>query len=132
MKNPGDTDEGFRYYLPKPYLLVSNKVDENTKNVIREAKIIYLPDMQEKYSISVIGGTSGSFDGSFKLEDGWRLTQVDQKFDAKIAETITAVSSLVKELKPPFKVYEAPPPPFELYEIDLKNRKLIPLEIQIR
>ncbi len=50
-KNPGDTDEGFRYYLPKPYLFVSNKVDENTKNVIREAKIIYLPDTEERYSI---------------------------------------------------------------------------------
>ncbi len=127
-KNPSDTDEGFRYYLPKPYLLVANKIDENTKSIVREAKIIYLPDIEEKYSITVIGGTTGSFDGSLKLEDGWKLTQVDQKFDAKIAETITALSSLVKELK----LKELKPTVFELYEIDLKNRRLIPLEIPIR
>lgn len=114
--------------MPKPYLLVANKIDENTKSIVREAKIIHLPDIEEKHSITVIGGTTGSFDGSLKLEDGWKLTQVDQKFDAKIAETITALSSLVKELK----LKELKPTVFELYEIDLKNRRLIPLEIPIR
>lgn len=127
IKDASD-NEGFRYYLPKPYLLVSNKVDENTKTINREAKIIYLPDIDEKYSISVVGGTAGTFEGSLKFQDGWMLSEVDQKYDTKTAETIAAISSLIKELKPPEKLGEVPP--FELYEIDLKTRKLLPLKFQ--
>jgi len=131
-KNPTEADEGFRYFLPKPYLLISNKIDEKSNTIVREAKIIYLPNFDEKYSITVLGGTGGTFNGVLKLEDGWKLTQVDQEYDTKTADMINAVASLGKELTKKEKEREVPPPPFELYEIDLRNRKLIPLEIPIK
>jgi hypothetical protein len=139
-KSPTETDEGFRYFLPKPYLLISNKIDENSHKIDREAKIIYLPNFEEEYSITVLGGTAGTFNGTLKLEDGWKLTQVDQQYDTKTAETINAAASLMKELGqlknvPKVQASQAPeisPPPFELYEIDLRNRKLIPLEILLK
>ncbi len=131
-KNPGDDVEGFRYHLPKPYLLVSDRIEVDAKGKkthVRDARIIYLPDIDNEYSIDVEGGVGGTFSGSLNLEDGWNLTQVNQEYDTKTAETIGALASLVGEIKPfmPMLVPVEPPKPkpFELYEIDLKNKKLI-------
>lgn len=136
-KNPTDNDEGFRYYLPKPYLLVSNKeeVVDGKKILTRDTRIIYLPDPAEKYSIDVEGGTAGSFKGSLELENGWNLTKVNQEYDTKTAETISSLASLIKEVKPGFfaqevRKEEVEVKSFELYEIDLINRKLIPIPIK--
>jgi len=141
-KNLTDSDEGFRYYLPKPYLLVSNTVNANTKTTERTAQIIYLPNFDEKYSVTVLGGASGTFTGNLKLTDGWNLTQIDQQYDTQTAQTINALASLLKLVPSPSTLAESLTksikpsgeeavtlPSFELYEIDLRNRKLIKIEI---
>jgi hypothetical protein len=60
-------------------------------------QIVYLPDLRYKYGLRFSRG-SGTYEASFKLEDGWRFTGLTSKGDAKTAESIQAVASLVKEL----------------------------------
>jgi hypothetical protein len=155
--DPREDDYGFRYYLPKPYLLVSYKrgVESNptTGNTIEkvapDVKVIYLPDIAERYSVTIKSKLLGSFEGSLPLTDGWMLTQINQKYDAKMAETIQAFASMVSAVKPTLPISQppaaplkkalapeapgaAPTPipltPFYLYEIDLRDRQLIPLQ----
>lgn len=162
--NPRDDDCGFRYYLPKPYLLVSHKREAETnpntgstvERVTPEVKIIYLPDVQERYSVTIKSGVLRSFKGNLPLTDGWMLTQINQKYDTKMTETMQAFASLASAIKPtptpPFPpgahvagppVVSPPspapratsrtiaaPPLFELYEIDLEGKALIPLSPQ--
>ncbi len=78
---------GVRYYRPYPYLLVTNQ---------SEYKVIYLPKMDEEYSVSTSPGF-GSAGASCKLVDGWNLTEYSDKLDSKVPETISAVSGLLKE-----------------------------------
>lgn len=114
------------YYLPKPYLLVTKNVNaigdkkmketskvterEKTTETTKESsepvsvsgsiysyQIVYLPDLRYKYGLKFSKG-SGTYESSFKLEDGWRFTGLTSKGDAKIPETILATGNLVKEL----------------------------------
>lgn len=78
---------GVRYYRPYPYLLVTNQ---------NEYKVIYLPKMDEEYSISTSPGF-GSAGAACKLTDGWNLTEYNDKLDSKVPEMINAVSGLLKE-----------------------------------
>jgi len=57
-------------------------------------KIIYLPNLAEKYGL-VYNSGSGESDISFTLKDGWMFTGLNLKSDAQIDETITAMSSLI-------------------------------------
>lgn len=114
---------GFVYYLPHPYLLVTNvaskiegqnctqkknptKVSATEKNSTSTAgdnhqkaseleyKIIYLPDMSQKYAVTIRSGF-GSVNTNMKFEDGWKLTEVGGIIDTKIPETLNAISGLM-------------------------------------
>lgn len=60
-------------------------------------QIIYLPDLNQKYGLRFKRGT-GTQENSFTLVDGWKLTGVNTKSDAKTAETIAAVGTTVKDI----------------------------------
>jgi hypothetical protein len=125
---PTSPQNGFRYYLPKPYLLVTNMSvapdeasspspkqpdttgagggaskpkDNSTPTPPRPdgsvvtVKLIYLPDVAHPYSVSIAGAGLGTFKGGLQLTNGWMLTNVSEESDAKVAETITAVSGLI-------------------------------------
>jgi len=60
-------------------------------------KIIYLPNLAEKYGL-VYNSGSGVSDLSFTLKNGWMFTGLNLKSDTQIDETITALSSLVSSV----------------------------------
>lgn len=82
-------------------------------------KIIYLPNLAEKYGL-VYNTGSGVSDLSFTLKDGWMFTGLNLKSDAQIDETITAMSSLIGSIAkiavpiPPTKAPTWPVPKPEL------------------
>ncbi len=108
-KNPCDDFNGFRYYRPKPYLLITPAGDE----VKEEAKdkptkttkvksdefvsieLQYLPDFSEEYAIKIWNGL-GTSNVSLTLEDGWKLTSVNQQLDAQFDDNVKAIAELVK------------------------------------
>ncbi len=111
-KNPCDNDRGIRFYRPKPYLLVTpgseiTSVEDQAKKTITTKKGVgnsdqfvtikleYLPDFAEEYAIEVKPGL-GTNNTVVNLEDGWNLTTVDQKLDAKFDENLGAVTELAK------------------------------------
>lgn len=101
-KDPGDHNKGFRYYMPKPYLLISpstttvvgegEKKTTTTKPVVVEMK--YLPDYEEKYSVRLKPGI-GKGKLEVELEDGWNLTKVGLETDQQIDEIIAASGEFV-------------------------------------
>jgi hypothetical protein len=107
-KSPSPQDTGFRYYRPKPYLLISPGAasiavaegDKKTTTTVPSDEYVtiqmqYLPDFSEEYAIDVRPGF-GVAEVSFKLENGWNLTEVNQKLDSKTAENIAATAELLK------------------------------------
>jgi nitrogen fixation protein len=101
-KNP--YKEGVRFYRPWPYLLVTK--DEDGKF---QTKNIYLPKMNEEYVINVKSGM-GTVEASFTLTDGWQLTQLGDKRDSKIPETIGAITGAATGLKTVLETTKAPGP----------------------
>lgn len=115
VKNPGDCDEGIRYYRPKPYLLISpatNTITEYDASGQKKAKsttgigdhyvnieMQYLPDFGEEYSINVSPGL-GSANVGVTLEDGWNLTGLNQELDTQFDETVTALAELAGAVAP--------------------------------
>jgi hypothetical protein len=139
-------EEGLRYYLPKPYLMVMTipaaskaannqgtaAVRDRTGKIITPAKpgaaakdttttpqpssaaaaptagntsfqvandqyvakLIYLPDYKHPMAVSE-NGWIGTASMNASLTDGWQLTSLQGSSDAKVAETITAIASLV-------------------------------------
>ena len=118
--NPCADTKGIRYYRPKPYLLIlpfsevttttdprakSAPADETTqkKTTVELSKINdefvtmqleYLPDFSEEYAIDVKSGF-GINETSFRLENGWKLTEINQKLDSQTDENIKAVGELI-------------------------------------
>lgn len=126
--------EGFPFYLPQPYLLVTQVIDQKTHNIIGVARIIYLPDLTQERFISIKEG-SGKFEGSFKLEDGWKLTEINQKSDTKTTETLQAISSILKKVISPIPMLSLKKqmkkislPAFHLYKIDITNNRLVEIK----
>jgi hypothetical protein len=181
--NHGSHDkEGFHYFLPKPYLLVtnmttlptpgsqggnpsgdgakdtSNKSDDSSKKSkdiqdgtgstaepppgsIITVQLLWLPDLDEEYVVKVSGHSIGTFEGSLQLENGWMLTGLNEKTDAKVAETLTAASGLLsnifsaaglgaKAAKAKTREGKEIPPFLYLFEIDLKGKKLTPVHTE--
>ncbi len=91
--------EGIRFYRPYPYLLVTK--DSEGKDL--EGKIIYLPNMNEEYAISVSSGI-GTVETKFTLEDGWRLTEFGETRDSKTVEMVNALTGSLKDLTSIFGV----------------------------
>ncbi len=76
---------GVRYYESEPYFLVA-------KDTIQ---LVWLPNYNLGYAVKTTPGL-GKADGSVKLADGWRITEVGAIVDTKIPETISAVADLLK------------------------------------
>lgn len=67
-----------------------------------EFQIIYLPDIDKQYGIRITKGT-GTFNGNIKLEDGWKLTELNAVSDAQTKDIITAAGSAVPNIISAFK-----------------------------
>ncbi len=99
--NPGPRAKGVRYYRPKPYLKVvpaevqvgrdANEIQPSLVSISLE----YLPDFAEEYAIDVRSGW-GVADVSFKLEDGWNLTEISQDLDSQTDENVRAAGDLIR------------------------------------
>jgi hypothetical protein len=83
---------GLKYYTVKPYLQVER---ETVNNSIIKASILYLPDLENPQYIAVKDGL-GSKKLDVKLSDG-AITTFGMETDPKIAESISALSSLVSK-----------------------------------
>jgi hypothetical protein len=93
VKNDDVKTEGVRYYQSEPYLLVTKDSVKATYSI----QLIFLPNYNKGYAVRVKSGL-GSANGSVKLGNGWQLTEFGGISDTKIPETITALTSLVKEI----------------------------------
>jgi hypothetical protein len=69
VKNPPPSDNGIRYYRPKPYLLVT-PADATGRMV--KLEVLQLPDYCEEYSIH----PKGKKPPAVQLKDGWNLVGV--------------------------------------------------------
>jgi hypothetical protein len=58
-------------------------------------KLIYLPDYAHPMALKADTGLFGSVEIKPTLADGWMLTGIDASSDSKVAETLSAISSLV-------------------------------------
>lgn len=99
--NPQTDAQGIRYYRPKPYLKVVPAEIQIAKDASQiepglvKITLEYLPDFSEEYAIDVRPGL-GIADVSIKLEDGWNLTQINQKLDSQTDDHISAAGDLIK------------------------------------
>lgn len=59
------------------------------------AKLIYLPDLSQPMAISESPGLLGTASMGASLQDGWMLTSLQGSSDAKVADTLSAMASLV-------------------------------------
>lgn len=69
VKNPSPSDNGIRFYRPKPYLLVT-PADPTGRMV--KLEVLQLPDYCEEYSIH----PRGKKPPGVQLQDGWNLVGV--------------------------------------------------------
>jgi hypothetical protein len=92
-KNPGPHDHGIRYYRPKPYLLLEPALGKSDELVT--ISLQYLPDFSEEYAIHVRTGI-GKNKTSFKLENGWNLTEMNIDIDTELPQNIEAVAKLIE------------------------------------
>jgi hypothetical protein len=95
-------------------------------------RIVYLPDLREKYGIKIRPGT-GASDTKITLSEGWQLTSLNSIMDTKVAETIEATSGLISAASAAilpfaetFKVEGEPEVSVWLYELiwDKETNKL--------
>jgi hypothetical protein len=133
---------GFRYFLPRPYLLITNMAvapapattpanpttpkptgggtggtggaggstgdkdaganppgaTSQTAVSTVTLQLIWLPDFDQEYAISIKGGRTGTFNGGIQLSNGWMLTGVNEQNDSGTAQTLTAVSGFLGTL----------------------------------
>jgi len=87
VRPAGANTPGFRYYLPRPFLLVTPDT----------ARIIWLPDTKQQYAVQPRFGV-GTSKFNFTFDDGWRLTAVSSDVDAKTPEIVGKVTDLVANL----------------------------------
>lgn len=98
------TTPGVRYYESEPYLLVTKDVPKAEKKEKAATttpsytiQLVWLPNYNMGYAVKTTPGL-GTADGKVKLANGWQLTELGAIVDAKIPETINAVTDLVKAL----------------------------------
>lgn len=123
------TNVGVEYYKPKLYLLLTKGKEGYN------ASILTLPDLaQPRYALLHPG--YGSSELSLKLNNGI-LTDVGQKVDTKVPETITALGSLASSAGGLAKLAEQAKAaggedPFQLFEIVIRNGELKLKRVQIQ
>jgi hypothetical protein len=105
--------EGIRFYRPYPYLLISEELVGDSKQVKQDKpdkadkpdkplkpmlqyKVIWLPDLSQEYAIRVQAGL-GTVDFKPTFEEGWKLVGLDAKLDSKTKEIIEAASGLIEK-----------------------------------
>ncbi len=119
---------GLRYYTTKPYLLVA-RVEGDTNPV--KVEIVYLPDLADpQYAKPVKGFGKNIF--KFTMANSI-LTDVNIETDQNVSDVVNAVTTAFKTFTGETVNITGPRantglPFFGLYEIDMKNRKLINLE----
>ena len=98
-KNPRDVDRGFRYYRPKPYLLLKPSVDGKGEpvNGMVDISMEMLPDFSEEYSIHVNSGL-GTNKTKITFNDGWRLDKLNVDIDSKFDENVKAIAGAIPKL----------------------------------
>lgn len=110
---PGDTKtEGVRFWAPHPYLLVTkgtyrqgaDKQNDDpradppaTGQEVTNTYLIWLPDPDKEYAIQLKGG-SGAANAKITLKNGWMLDTFNAEADAKVPETIEALTGAFKAL----------------------------------
>lgn len=121
IRNPGPKTRGIRYYRPKPYLFVAPYTASDVNQGARVAsgstpsdqfvtiELKYMPDFSEEYALQVRTGV-GSAKVNITLEDGWRLTQINQELDSQFDENLNALANLLKAAAPG-GVFPAPDAP---------------------
>jgi hypothetical protein len=82
--------DGLRFYRPELYLLVTMDKDGNL-----QTSVIALPNKSEEYVIRP-NVRFGAVEVNVTLESGWNLTQLGNKIDAKIPETISALTGTLQ------------------------------------
>lgn len=99
--NPEPQDKGFRFYRPKPYLFIQPATPET---VDLEPNLTYLslelkmmPDFGEQYSVRIRPGL-GDNTTSFKLAEGWNLTEMTFGLDSKTDENIKSAAGFAKAI----------------------------------
>jgi hypothetical protein len=109
VKNPGPSDNGIRYYRPKPYLLVT-PADPTGRMV--KVEVLQLPDYCEEYSIH----PKGKKPPAVQLKDGWNLVGVGGPPAPPAAPEPAPTPPPVDPLKLPEAVLVAGNVPIGLYE----------------
>jgi hypothetical protein len=61
-------------------------------------KLIYLPDLSERYVIRESPGLFGTVQMKPQFQDGWMLASLEASSDMKVADTINALASLAGSL----------------------------------
>jgi len=92
LARESDYREGFRFYRPQPYLLVSSKGTD------RSAQVVWLPKKDEEYVLRVRSGL-GAVDAKFALQDGWNLTEFGESRDPKTADLVGGVLGIAKTVE---------------------------------
>ncbi len=59
------------------------------------ARIVYLPDLTEKYRADIVPG-NGSSDISIELRDGWQLSKLNAEADNQLDEAVGSFAELIK------------------------------------
>jgi hypothetical protein len=62
-------------------------------------RLVYLPDYSHPMAMSMHSGLFGTASFAPALQDGWMLTSLQASGDNKVAETLTAVGSIVSAIK---------------------------------
>ena len=150
---PGDPPgkvEGFRYFMPKPFLLVTNMTvppmpaeksssneakqqsDKEQAGSVLTVQLVWLPDPKQQYAVSVQGGRTGTFKGTLQMTNGWMLVGVNQEFDTKTVETLDALTASLKTIltasgSKGIRADRSPvmKPFLYLFEVDLEKRQLV-------
>ena len=91
--NPGSHDCGFRYYRPKPFLLIQPPEGTENPNLVK-MELKWLPDFSEQYSIHIRPGV-GTNHTVVDLTDGWNIKGVHATLDSKASEFLTAIAGLL-------------------------------------
>ena len=91
-------EAGVRFYRPALYVWITAPPPEKEGEPVEySAKIVTLPDYSQEYAIQW-RTRLGSVSPSFRLADGWNLTEFNSKADARAPDLIRAVTDAVVDL----------------------------------
>ncbi len=120
---------GYDVYRPEPYL--QGEGVTNPAGVVTGYKftLVWLPNYSKRYRVHSWAGF-GKADFTFKFDDGWRLTQIDDR--ASNEEVLKSLTDLAKHIlpenpfnltakAPPTKGFAAENPVPLLYKIDIDD-----------